>query len=131
MSMVVLVGKPVAYARARHVRGSRHVYNPRAGEMDLARMLTRSQWSGRPIEDMGVHVRLLFVMPMPHAWSKKLKLESEGAPHKGRPDIDNLAKFVLDVGNGILWTDDCHVCVLEARKIYGREPRTEILVTSV
>lgn len=39
--------------------------------------------------------------------------------HTKRPDIDNLAKLVLDAGNGVLWEDDSQVCHLDVRKVYG------------
>jgi Holliday junction resolvase RusA-like endonuclease len=38
---------------------------------------------------------------------------------KTRPDLDNLVKFYLDAGNGILWRDDSDVCALTAQKVFG------------
>lgn len=39
--------------------------------------------------------------------------------HKKRPDVDNLAKLVLDAGNGVLYEDDSQVCDLHIQKVYG------------
>lgn len=33
-----------------------------------------------------------------------------------RPDVDNLAKFILDSGNGLLYEDDCQILDLRVRK---------------
>lgn len=39
-----------------------------------------------------------------------------------RPDVDNLAKGLLDKWNGILWRDDSEVTELLLRKRYREEP---------
>ncbi|MFB3079573.1 MAG: RusA family crossover junction endodeoxyribonuclease, partial [Lysobacterales bacterium] len=36
-----------------------------------------------------------------------------------KPDLDNLAKAVLDACNGILWEDDARICDLILRKRYS------------
>lgn len=43
-------------------------------------------------------------------------------------DIDNLAKLVLDAGNGVIWQDDRQVRLLSAALIEDAVPRTEIIV---
>jgi Holliday junction resolvase RusA-like endonuclease len=48
-----------------------------------------------------------------------------------KPDVDNFAKMVLDVCNGILWQDDAAVVRLSAFKRYGENPRTIIHVEAV
>jgi Holliday junction resolvase RusA-like endonuclease len=48
--------------------------------------------------------------------------------HTGRPDLDNLAKFVCDSLNGVFWRDDCLVYSVVAEKIYGDSPGTYVLV---
>lgn len=72
-------------------------------------------------------MRLTFFMPIPVSWSKAKK----EAATKGdvlpttKPDIDNLAKCVLDALNGIAYRDDNQVVRLEVSKFYG-EPATLI-----
>lgn len=43
-------------------------------------------------------------------------------------DCDNLAKFVLDACNGILWRDDCQIVSLKATKIYSEKSFTKISI---
>jgi Holliday junction resolvase RusA-like endonuclease len=45
-------------------------------------------------------------------------------------DIDNLAKLVMDAGNGFIWKDDQQIDVLEARIVVRKIeiPRTEVFV---
>jgi Holliday junction resolvase RusA-like endonuclease len=51
-----------------------------------------------------------------------------GRPHTQKPDIDNLVKFYLDCGNGILWYDDSKIDKVTAIKTFGNENRTEMLI---
>lgn len=43
-----------------------------------------------------------------------------------KPDLDNLEKFYLDCGNGILWGDDGKITKISSAKFYSEEPRVEI-----
>ena len=52
------------------------------------------------------NITLIFGMPYPKSKVKKSMPELNEIPHVVKPDIDNLIKFVLDCGNGLLWTDD-------------------------
>jgi len=42
--------------------------------------------------------------------------------HTGKPDLDNLAKLVLDAANGILWDDDSQIIKLHLSKMYSGKP---------
>jgi len=47
---------------------------------------------------------------------------------RGKPDLDNLLKAILDNLNGCLYNDDAQVvCLSGVNKLYG-EPRTELTV---
>ena len=78
-----------------------------------------------------ISLSLTFFMPRPKShyrtgiYKNKLK---DNAPvlHLKKPDIDNLIKFVLDCGNGILWKDDCLIFQIEALKKFCKYPRTDI-----
>ena len=51
--------------------------------------------------------------------------------HLGRPDLDNLEKFVLDCANGILFPDDSQIIALSSRKRYAEIPKTIIKITAM
>ena len=44
---------------------------------------------------------------------------------KKAPDIDNLAKYVMDSCQKLLWEDDCNIVVIRAKKIYTEPPEHE------
>lgn len=79
-----------------------------------------------------LHVTLDFTLPIP----RKLNISEINAVLWGfgeqvsKPDIDNMVKFYLDCGNGVLWKDDCLITHLHATKRYGEKPQTVINIMS-
>ena len=68
-------------------------------------------------------------LPIPLSYSKKRKeacLSGLEKPTK-KPDIDNVAKIVLDSLNGIVYKDDTQIVSLHCTKVYG-EPFVEVLI---
>lgn len=79
-----------------------------------------------------VSLRIEAWMPMPKSWSKKRRQEAlEGLVAPGKPDLDNIAKAVMDAVNGVLYDDDKQVCALRVAKCYGLAPRIEIYAHEV
>lgn len=57
-------------------------------------------------------------MELPASWSKAKKAELAGKPHRAKPDVDNIAKAVLDA----LWPDgDEAIAWIHARKVWATE----------
>lgn len=78
-----------------------------------------------------VAVRIVAVFPPPKATPKRdaFRVFAETLPKATKPDADNIAKLVLDALNGLAWRDDAQVCDLSVRKVYGRTPRLEVVIT--
>ena len=79
-----------------------------------------------------VYVQLDFYLARPKSHfgtgrnAQKIK---ESAPNwPGRPDIDKLARAVLDALTGLVIADDSTVVELLASKSYGRRPGVAVLV---
>ena len=82
--------------------------------------------------DAPIHLRLTFRLPVPAsfpAWKREAALACALYP-EGRPDVDNLAKLVMDAMNhsGRWWRDDSHVVSLACRKQYSATPGTRVEV---
>lgn len=60
-----------------------------------------------------VRVRLRFNLPRPKSLSARVS-----RPHTKRPDVDKLARAVLDALTGVLFKDDSQVYCLMATKMY-------------
>ena len=71
-----------------------------------------------------IDVTLMFFLPRPQSHFKKDRTVKPSAPRfiKTKPDIDKLARCVLDALTGILWVDDSQVISLELYKYYEGHP---------
>lgn len=80
--------------------------------------------TGRQPENGPVGVRIRAGYPIPISDSKRVRAEKVTGQLRvtKKPDIDNVAKAVLDALNGIAWLDDRQVILLEARKEYATVP---------
>lgn len=52
-------------------------------------------------------------------------------PKITRPDVDNLAKPILDALNGVAWKDDSRVCELRLRKFHDSEDKIVIRISEI
>lgn len=125
-------GYPVAQARARFTRAGL-MYTPaktKAWKMKIAEAAREAMADVQfPAALEGpVILHLEFTLPVPPSWTK-------GKQHKalmgqifptGTPDVDNLAKAVMDAINdlnkgegGGIWRDDSQVVQLTVVKRYG------------
>lgn len=67
-----------------------------------------------------VLVRICISVPCPASYSRKRRaaaLDGNAAPYK--PDVDNVAKSILDAMNGIVYDDDSRVVELAVSKRYA------------
>lgn len=81
--------------------------------------------------DAPLRVTLTFTMRSPAMPRWKALARDLGLVHpEGRPDVDNLAKLVLDALNrsGRFWRDDSRVVELRAVKRYGDQVGTEVVI---
>ena len=123
---------PIPQSRPRFTRGG-HAYEDmkvRGYKSMVARMARIFMGADEPLKGP-LSCRLTFRMPIPSSYSaKKRNALNDGWMIK-KPDLDNLAKSVLDAFNGIIWEDDSQVCVLEVRKIYGEEEGVDVEVVNL
>jgi len=73
---------------------------------------------------------LYFRLPIPKSYSKKriaACLSGLERPTK-KPDLDNLAKSVLDGLNGVVYKDDSQLVSLHIIKVYDRNPGVNIMI---
>lgn len=72
-----------------------------------------------------IMIQMEFHLPRPksHFRTGKFKgiLKKDAPKYPRKPDIDNLAKFVLDALNDYIWVDDSQVTTLFLRKVYANE----------
>lgn len=114
--------EPVPKGRPRIGRGG-IVYTPaktRLFERSL-RGLLKSQWAAKPIEGP-LEVIITCCLARPKSATRFWPTV--------RPDVDNLAKSILDAiqGEDGLFLDDSQICSLTCRKVYALDQTPKILV---
>lgn len=121
-------GNPTPLQRPRFSKGN--TYDPQASEKEEHMWELKYQHLKhfkKAFTDP-LSLEVFFYMSFPHSMSPKKRDELALTPHFKRPDIDNLLKWVLDVGNGVIWEDDALIHHVVTLKAYDHEARTEIRV---
>jgi Holliday junction resolvase RusA-like endonuclease len=77
-----------------------------------------------------VKVSIEFFLKIPKSISRK-SLESNEVMPTVKPDLDNLAKTVLDGMNGIVYQDDSQIVELHISKKYSDHPCTVVRVSPI
>lgn len=129
---ILLPGTPQAKARhrsAKNKRGKSLTYDPQWEDKITTQWKMKAQTVGSDLAELSekrlVSVQVLFELPIPASKKKSIK---QASPHTKKPDVDNLLKYVMDCGNGILWSDDSKIYSTTAVKVYSDTPQTLIVV---
>jgi Holliday junction resolvase RusA-like endonuclease len=125
---------PIAKGRPRYAKRGNFVqtYTPKTTvvyETLIRENAKLAMGSSEPLETP-LNVLLMFGMPIPSSTPKKL-LEgylNGSIPHIKKPDVDNLAKSVLDAMNGVVYVDDCKIVRLTIEKKYSKLPFVSISI---
>lgn len=132
-------GQPKGKARARTVRrggGKNFSYTPE-GTVLYENLIKTCylQDAGHVLFNDGqpLAVSITAFYEVPKSYSKKKKqemLDGQLYPTK-KPDIDNIAKCVLDALNKLAYRDDTQVVRLHMEKHYAEIPRVEVEIREV
>lgn len=135
MVTFVIKGIPKVKQRPRFStrKGKVITYTPKttASFENLVKLKAEKEFL-RPLEG-AIHLSIRFYLPRPQRMIWKTRPMPEICCDK-RPDIDNLAKAVIDGLNGIAFKDDGQIADLHITKKYhagDSEPRTIIMVDCV
>ena len=123
----IIPGDPVALARAR-TRGDGGVWDPQRQIKLVCGIQLRNQHEDKAFFSGPLHIAITFFMEMTPTHKRK---NLQGTFHHFRPDLDNLVKFLFDIGSDILYKEDCIISSLSAKKVYDLDPRTEFTISKV
>lgn len=130
---LVIEGQPRPKQRPRIVQG--RAYTPKETRNYELMIAEAWQWQCKEFAPKGeaIEVILDFYLQIPKSWSLKKRVAAEEGKivPASRPDIDNLAKSILDGLNGIAYEDDSQIVSLILAKYYSNRPRIEIHIRSV
>lgn len=119
---------PVSWSA--HQGYGRRAFNPKKPEKNIYQIHIRNQYRVEPIS-VPISLQLQFFLPIPSQTSKAKRQQMlEGKIHHIKhKDTTNFIKFCEDALKGIVFEDDCQVVEIHARKLYGENPKTLIVVT--
>jgi len=106
--------RPRAFAR----NGKARVFDPGTAEGWKAQvaLAARAAGAAQLLLETPVYLAVRFVMPRP----KRLAKAGAAGTHTSKPDLDNLAKAVMDALTTIgVWRDDAQVAGLTLSKAYA------------
>ena len=128
-----VMGTPTGKGRPRAtVRGGYAAVYTDAKTRDAEQSFLAQALPYKPAEplDGPLRVEIQAYCSVPRSWSKKrrqLAIAGTVMP-TGKPDVDNLAKLVLDAMNGVFFLDDKQVISLTVSKAYDNVPRVEVRI---
>lgn len=133
---IVVPGEPIAKARHRLTTqgGFPRHYDPQEKEKKRVRKELYIQMNHQSPFDGPLKIDLIFNLDAFFQGSKaitNLRQWQVLTAHENRKDLDNLQKFIMDCGNGILWPDDRSIVEISAKKVYSKNPCTIITVETL
>lgn len=131
----VVEGKPVGKGRPRFRRAGNFVqtYTPEKTAEYEKLVRLRFQNAGGVITDKPVRVEITAFFAPPKSTKKKDKIEMLAnmiLPEK-KPDVDNIAKIILDALNQVAYKDDAQVIELFVKKRYAAEAKVIVHIEEI
>jgi Holliday junction resolvase RusA-like endonuclease len=124
-----ILGKPVAKARPR-LNKFGYTYTPEktVNYENLVRYTFQSEFPNhKPFEEV-IEASITAIFEVPKSYSKKKTKEllETHNNYNHKPDLDNIAKIILDSLNGIAYRDDSQVTILHLNKEYGEQAKVVV-----
>lgn len=133
-------GKAVPQPRPRVVRmrnGQTRAYNSEKSvvykRIVKAAALSEMNKQRLTMTDRPLAMRLTFVFAPPKSYTKKKleAVESGELRYTKKPDLDNLAKAILDACNNTVYKDDSQIITLSINKEYGHTDHVAVEITQL
>lgn len=121
-----ILGKPMAKARPRMTRQG-FTYTPQktVNYENLVRYTYQSEFpNNKPLEGyIEASITAIFDVPKSYSKKKTKELLETHNNYNHKPDLDNIAKIILDSLNGIAYKDDAQITILHINKEYGEQAK--------
>lgn len=127
-------GEPKGKGRPRFRRTKNFVQTytdakTKSYEQQIKDAATRAMGESEPLETpLSVFLYVRFSVPKSYSKQRTKDCLSGKEKHTKKPDIDNVAKQILDSMNDVVYKDDTQVIFLNVKKLYSTVPGVDILV---
>ena len=125
---IVVYGEPTPKGRPKVARRGQYstIYTPqKTREAEQSFQAQALKFKPEQPLDEALRVSIFFYKLKPKSMPKKVIHWTK------KPDIDNMAKLVLDSMNKIFFRDDSQIIELDVYKAYDPVPRTEVIIRKV
>ena len=132
MIAIVIPGKPMGKARPRVTRKVTYTPKSTVDYQNLVKLCYMQQCDNIVL-DGEIKANIIAYYPIPKNTSKKKRqamLNEEIRPTK-KPDLDNVAKIILDSLNKVAYKDDNQIVELKIEKYYSEVPRVELQLEEI
>lgn len=122
--------EPVAKARPRYNKNGIAYTDKKTKEAEKYIAYSYINQNGKTLLDGPIEVEVNCFYKVPKSYSKKDKEKAkEGRLYKvTRPDVDNLAKTVLDALNEVAYEDDRLITGLKVTKAYAKDDKEKMII---
>lgn len=127
-----IAGEPKAKQRPRHGKGFTYTPKETVNYENYVKMCYLEKNKPMALEGM-IQAEIDCFFTIPKSFSKKKQEEAKSyklRPTK-KPDVDNIAKSILDSLNGIAYKDDSQIVDCEIHKYYSSIPRVEVTLKAI
>ena len=130
---ITIPGTPVAKGRPRVGRYGTYTPKKTATYESYVQYCWAAKYGAQPPSERPLEVNVIFYMPIPKSATKRIRTEiTQGiVKHTKKPDLDNMAKAVLDALNGLAYKDDSQIYSLTLYKTYDDTPCTTVTIKEV
>ena len=129
-----ILGKPVAKGRPRLGRYG-HTYTPQKTVQyeNLVKVTFMNEYRNHiPYEGyIEADIKAIFEIPKSYSKKKTKELLETSNNYDHKPDLDNIAKIILDSLNGLAYKDDSQVTVLHINKQYGEQAKVVVTLKEI
>lgn len=134
MIRFTVYGEPVGKARPRFNTKTRTAYTPSKTaeyEKEVAMAYRIVSKSRRFDGAVALDINAYFAIPKSTSKKRVEQILKQDIRPTKKPDIDNIAKIIIDGLNGIAYEDDKQVVSVSIDKYYSSEPRVEVEIMEV
>jgi len=131
MIKFTVLGKPQGKGRPRVTRNG--TYTPEATKKYQKLIASSVDAEGTYFDGVPIRAVISCYYPIPKSmpkYKRDMIINGELYPIV-KPDLDNVAKAILDALNGVLYKDDNQVVELYVNKHYSDDPRVEVIIEVV
>lgn len=130
---IIIQGKVQAKQRVRLGRYSRYTPEQTRNYENWVKLSFINQYPNfKPLEnELVVSIKAYFEIPKSVSKKKREQMLKGSIRPTIKPDLDNIAKSILDALNKLAYVDDKQIVFLEVEKFYDESPRVELMVEEI